>query len=175
MADATEPHKPQNQQAKKPAPNRSLRRKQAARLAAIRALYAECFNEDGLELTIDAWADQLIANQQNAAASNDEETAFSETPERAMLITLLESAQQHDSAAEELMSTTMGEKWGTDRMGPLLESILRIAIAELMAKKDRNANIIISEYVQLTESYFDDAEVGFVNGILAAIAKKLRD
>lgn len=161
--------------AKKPAPNRSLRRKQAARLVAIRALFAECFNDEGHNLTIEAWADQLIANQQEASLNNDEETAFKEAPERAMLVTLLESAQQHDSAAEELMRNSMGEKWGTDRMGPLLESILRIAIAELMAKKDRNANIIISEYVQLTEAYFDDAEVGFVNGILATIAKKLRE
>lgn len=171
MAEPT----PKTNAAKKPAPNRSLRRKQAARLIAIRALFAECFNDEPLDLTIEAWADQLIASHQEAATSNDEETAFSETPERAMLVTLLESAQQHDSAAEELISESMGEKWGADRMGPLLESILRIAIAELMAKKDRNAAIIISEYVLLTEAYFDDAEVGFVNGILATIAKKLRD
>lgn len=167
MADA----KTQN----KPAPNRSLRRKQAARLIAIRALYAECFNEDGLDLTMEAWVDKLIAAQQEAIAGDDEETAFKEAPERAMLMTLLESAEQHDSATEELIQNSMGEKWGTDRLGPLLESILRIAVAELMAKKDKNAGIIISEYVLLTEAYFDDAEVGFVNGILATIAKKLRD
>jgi transcription antitermination protein NusB len=160
---------------KKPAPNRSLRRKQAARLIAIRALYAECFNEDELGLTVEAWADRLIADQQAAIARNDEETGFKEAPERAMLVTLLESAQQHDSACEELILTSLGEKWGADRLGPLLESILRIAVAELMAKKDKNPGIIISEYVLLTEAYFDDAEVGFVNGILATIAKKLRN
>lgn len=160
---------------KKPAPNRSLRRKQAARLAAIRALYAEHFNDEELGLTVDAWADRLIADQQEAARNDDEETAFSEAPERAMLVTLLESAQQHESAAGELIAASMGEKWSAERMGPLLESILRIAVAELMAKKDKNASIIISEYVLLTEAYFDDSEVGFVNGILAAIAKKLRE
>ena len=166
---------PAKKPVKKPAPNRSLRRKQAARLVAIRALYAEHFNDDEHSLTVDAWADKLIAAQQEAIHNDDEETAFSEAPERAMLVTLLESAGQHESVADELIAATMGEKWNAERMGPLLESILRVAIAELMAKKDRNASIIISEYVLLTEAYFDDSEVSFVNGILASIAKKLRD
>lgn len=161
--------------AKKNAPNRSLRRKQAARLAAIRALYAEHFGNTESASTIDAWADRLIAEQQDAIRNDDAETAFSEAPERAMLVTLLESARQHESAAQELIAGSMGEKWNAERMGPLLRAILHIAIAELMAKKDKNASIIISEYVLLTEAYFDDSEVSFVNGILAAIAKKLRD
>jgi N utilization substance protein B len=159
---------------KKPAPNRSLRRKQASRLIAIRALYSKHFNENEAPQTIDALADELIASHQQASLADDE-TAFSEAPERAMLMTLLESAQQHETAAIALINESMGEKWGSERMGPLLEAILRIAIAELMAKKDRNLAIIISEYVLLTEAYFDDAEVGFVNGILATIAKKLRE
>lgn len=162
-------------QKKKPAANRSLRRKQAARLCAIRALYATHFNPAADAITVDAWADSLIASQQQAIALDDAETAFTEAPERAMLVTLLESAQLHESAADELLATSVGEKWGTERMGPLLQAILRVAIAELMAKKDRHASIVISEYVLLTEAYFDDTEVGFVNGILATIAKKLRD
>jgi transcription antitermination protein NusB len=161
--------------ARKPAPNRSLRRKQAARLTAIRALYSRRFNEDAPAQTIDAWADSLIADQQEAIAVDDEETAFAEAPERAMLVTLLESAEQHEPAIGELIRDHMGEKWNSERMGPLLEAILRIAVAELMAKKDKTPNIIISEYVLLTEAYFDDNEVSFVNGILASIAKKLRD
>lgn len=166
---------PVKKSAKKPAPNRSLRRKQAARLIAIRAHYAEHFNTSENTRTIEAWADSLIAAQQEAIHNDDDETAFSEAPERAMLVALLESAQQHESATDELIAGAMGEKWSSERMGPLLESILRIAVAELLAKKDRNASIIISEYVLLTEAYFDDSEVSFVNGILATIAKKLRD
>lgn len=161
--------------AKKPAPNRSLRRKQAARLTAIRALYAGHFDDAAAGLTVDAWADQLIAAQQEAIQSDDAETAFTEAPERAMLVTLLESAQQHEAAMTELINACMGEKWTAGRMGPLLESILRVAVAELMAKKDRNPGIIISEYVNLTQAYFDEGEVSFVNGILSGIAKKLRD
>lgn len=161
--------------AKNPAPNRSLRRKQAARLTAIRALYAGHFNDAGHGLTIDARADALLAEQQEAIAQDDAETALSEPPERAMLVTLLESAEQHEPAIGELIVQNMGEKWSVERMGPLLESILRIAVAELMARKDKNSGIIISEYVLLTETYFDDGEVGFVNGILAAIAKQLKE
>ena len=159
----------------KPAPNRSLRRKQAARLTAIRALYSGHFDDAAAGLTVDARADQLIALQQEAIQSNDAETAFTDAPERAMLVTLLESAQQHEAVTTELIHDCMGEKWAAGRMGPLLESILRVAVAELMAKKDRNPGIIISEYVNLTQAYFDEGEVSFINGILSGIVKKLRE
>lgn len=156
------------------APNKSLRRKQAARLCAIRALYALHFNEENADMTIDAWADGIMAGEQSAIALDDAEIALTDVPERAMLVTLLESARKHQVRIIDLIHTSMGEKWTADRLGPLLEAILTIAIAEMLAKPERSAVIIINEYVSLTQAYFDDSEVGFINGILAAIAKKIR-
>lgn len=157
------------------APNKSLRRKQAARLSAIRSLYALHFNEENADVTIDAWADAILAGEQDAISADDAETALTDAPERAMLVTLLESERQHEPMIDEHIRESMGAAWAPDRLGPLLESILRVAVAELLAKPDRSPSIIINEYVSLTQAYFDDNEVGFINGILATIAKKLRE
>lgn len=161
----------------KPAPqkpvNRSLRRKQAARVIAIQALYAQHFNPESAHGTIDVWVDDLIRKQREASDANDAETSLKEAPERAMLVTLLESARLHETAIQHYIHESMGDKWKPERMGALLTAITNTAVAELLAKKDKNPAIIISEYVTLAESYGDDAEVGFINGILAAIARKI--
>lgn len=153
--------------------NRSLRRKQAARIIAIQALYAQHFNPESANGTVDKWADNLLQKQREASEANDVETSLKEAPERAMLITLLESAQLHAIAIQTYIHDSMGDKWKPERMGALMAAIISVAIAELLAKPDKNPAIIISEYVTLTESYGDDAEVSFVNGILANIAKKI--
>lgn len=157
------------------APNKSLRRKSAARLSAIRSLYALHFAEGEAEVTIDAWADAILAQEQTSITENDDETALTDVPERALLVTLLEAERMNRVAIDGHIRGSMGEKWTAERLGPLLESILRIAIAEIIVKHERSPSIIINEYVGLTQAYFDDSEVGFINGILANIAKKLRE
>ncbi len=157
------------------APNKSLRRKSAARLSAIRSLYAQHFAGEQAEVTIDAWADAILAQEQASITENDDETALTDAPERALLVTLLEAERMNRTTIDKHIRDSMGEKWTAERLGPLLESILRIAIAEIIVKHERSPNIIINEYVGLTQAYFDDSEVGFINGILANIAKKLRE
>lgn len=156
------------------APNKSIRRKSAARFSAIRALYAQHFESQKNSLTIDAWVDVILAQEQQSIEADDEEVALTDAPERAMLVSLLESERQHHAAIATYIRESMGEKWAPERMGPLLEAILHIAVAELLAKPDRSAIIIINEYIGLTQAYFEDNEVGFINGILATIARKIR-
>lgn len=160
-------------EAKKNPVNRSLKRKQASRLAAVNALYAAHFNETAP--TLNARVEHIMEQARKAQETGDKETALKEMPERAMLLTLLESYEQHLPYIDTLIQESLSEKWSVERSGPLLRSILHVATAELLARKDKAPSIIISEYVALTEAYFDDNEVSFVNGILATISKKIRD
>lgn len=155
--------------------NRSLRRKQAARVAAVQALYAQHFSPADMEAVVDALVERILEEHRQRQEADDEETALKELPERSLLLTLLESARQHERKINELVITSMGEKWKAERMGPLLEAILTIGVAELLAKRSRSPIIIINEYVDLTQQYFDDSEVSFINGILATIANTLRN
>lgn len=163
-----------NTKTKKKQPNESLRRKQASRLAAVQALYARHFSDVEAADTVDAWADDIVEKSRHAVKTGDAEMGFEAVPERALLLNLLESALAHEAAIDEWIRETTGERWETGRTGPLLSAILHIGVAELKARPDKDAGLIISEYVAITEQFFDDGEVGFVNGILAGIAQKIR-
>ena len=53
-------------------------------------------------------------------------------------------------------------------------SILRTAVFEMMNHGNTHLKIIINEYVGITRSFFDEKDVGFVNGILDKIGHEVR-
>ena len=52
-----------------------------------------------------------------------------------------------------------------ERMNLLMLSVLRCASAEL-SYFDTPGKVVIKEYIKISDSFFSDSEVAFVNGIL---------
>lgn len=65
--------------------------------------------------------------------------------------------------------------WTLDRMAATDRNILRIATYELMARADVPSAVILNEAVSLAKRYGTDDSGGFVNGVLAAIARSVRN
>lgn len=65
--------------------------------------------------------------------------------------------------------------WTLDRMAATDRNILRIATYELMARVDVPSAVILNEAVSLAKRYGTDDSGGFVNGVLAAIARSVRN
>lgn len=57
----------------------------------------------------------------------------------------------------------------------LIYSILICGAAELLAHLDIDAPVIINEYLDVTHAFYDTGESKLVNGVLDAIAGKVRD
>ena len=55
-------------------------------------------------------------------------------------------------------------------MSPVLLAILACALVELRFIRSLSAPIIIDEYVTITGRFFESSEMGFVNGLLEALA-----
>ena len=53
-------------------------------------------------------------------------------------------------------------------------NILQAGVYELMFRPDIPRPVIINEYIDITHSYYEGKEPGFVNGILDELAKTLR-
>ena len=64
--------------------------------------------------------------------------------------------------------------WALDRMPALDRAILRIAIFELMQRIETPIAVVIDEAVELAKRFSTDDSGRFVNGVLSAVAKKLR-
>jgi N utilization substance protein B len=57
----------------------------------------------------------------------------------------------------------------------LIKAILMCGSYELLAHTKIDAPIIINDYLNVAHGFFNESEVGLVNGILDKVAKSLRD
>jgi N utilization substance protein B len=73
-----------------------------------------------------------------------------------------------------LITERLSEGWTMARLDPTLVQILRAGIFELRAFSDISTAIIIDEYVDLADAFFEERERAFVNGLLDAVAKTVR-
>lgn len=65
------------------------------------------------------------------------------------------------------------EHWRIERMSVIDRLILRLAAFELLAEDDTPGKVVIDEALELARTYSGDEAVGFVNGILDAICRRL--
>ena len=63
------------------------------------------------------------------------------------------------------------ERWDTTRMGKVELAVLRLAVFELRYDDDIPAGVAIDEAVEIAKNYGQENSGGFVNAILAKIAK----
>ena len=66
------------------------------------------------------------------------------------------------------------EHWRLERMPPVDRNILRLAIFEL-TKRGTPAPIVIDEALELARQFSGEESVGFINGVLDAVHKELRN
>ena len=64
--------------------------------------------------------------------------------------------------------------WAIDRMPALDRAILRLGIYELTSRSEVPTAVVIDEAVELAKRFSTDDSGKFVNGVLAAVAKKVR-
>lgn len=77
------------------------------------------------------------------------------------------------AALDELISTH-STGWSIERMPDLDRNILRIATFELMQREETPTAVILDEAVELAKRFSTDDSGRFVNGVLAAIAARVR-
>ena len=64
--------------------------------------------------------------------------------------------------------------WTLERMPVLDRSVMEIATYELLARDDVPTAVVLDEAVELAKRFGTDDSARFVNGVLSAIAKKVR-
>ena len=68
---------------------------------------------------------------------------------------------------------SVSEGWSVRRMAPVDRTILRLALYELVYEKTPTA-VVLDEAVELAKRYSTRRSGAFVNGILAALARQVR-
>lgn len=155
-----------NAAAKSPRP--AARKRTAARLAAVQALYQ-------MELVgspADAVVEEFLAHRLVPDAPR-EEPNFGEA-DRDLFVELARGAASQRAAIDTTIAGALSAGWPLPRIEAVLRAILRVATYELTHRRDVPPEIAINEYVDIAHAFYAGKEPGMVNGVLDKIARDLR-
>ncbi len=87
-------------------------------------------------------------------------------------VVLLRAAELERTRSDALIAET-ASGWSLDRMPAMDLLVMRLAVGELLTT-DTPTGVVLAEAVDLASRYSTDESSRFVNGVLSAIAKKVR-
>jgi len=162
------PHKNLNTKEK---PLGILRRSEA-RMAAVKALYANEISAHGGEKT-DPW--MITLGIISSYDESDSDHHFEVRPDEKFLAKIISGVFENLEGIDTIIARNLSEGWSAERMGHVMVALLRAAVFELSASQKLPFKVIINEYVDIARAFFNERESGFVNGILDKIAREVRD
>ena len=155
-----------NSAAEAAAPTKLARR--AARLSAVQALYQMEIAGSSEEATIRQFTTGPARGQ-----LDDGEIAIADA-DRVLFTELVRGTREKLAHLDTMIAEGLDDVWPLDRMEVLLRAILRCATYELLSVPATPARVVISEYVRVTDAFFDGKEPALVNGLLDRLARMVR-
>jgi transcription antitermination protein NusB len=138
-----------------------------ARLAAVQALY----QMDLAETDLGAVLQEFSANP----LVDDAETNGLGQPDADHLARVLKGVVARQREIDPLIDQQLATGWRLVRIDSIVRAILRAAAFELIELADVPARVVISEYVEVANAFFEGDEPKVVNGVLDQLARKLRE
>jgi N utilization substance protein B len=90
-----------------------------------------------------------------------------------LVVEMVEGVEDHRQQLDDLIAEH-ARNWSLERMPAIDRNVLRLALFELIGRPDVPTPVVIDEAVELAKRFSTDDSGRFVNGMLAAIAPKLR-
>lgn len=136
-------------------------RRNAARLAAVQALYQMEIGGRGAKAVVREFTEERLREEGEEAVDLD----------AAFLSDVVEGVVGAQSAIDAALAGVLAEGWKLERIDATARAILRAGAFEILRRSDVPAGAAIDAYVGLANAFFDGPEPGFVNAALDAVAK----
>ena len=150
----------------------SRSQRSVARLAAIQALYQMEVSGVGVEAVIREFSDRRF--DRTLEGDPEGEGATLAAADEAFFADLVRGVVGHQREIDATVAGRLAANWRLERLDATVRAILRSGVFELSHRPDVPTEVAINEYVELTKSFFDGPEAGFVNGALDAVARDVR-
>jgi N utilization substance protein B len=153
----------------------SIIKRRAARLAFVQYLYQSKL--EAAPPSVAAYcADIALRLQQDALASlaGAEQEDPTAEPDFKFLTKLLEGFLPEQAAVQRRLTEQMEKGRAFHRVSPLVQALLESAGYELLFYPETSEKIILDEYVSLAAEFFDNPELGFINGTLHELTRSAR-
>ena len=144
------------------------RRRTAARLAAVQALYQMDLTGAAPETVV---CDVLQAEQAQPAG----EKGGLPAPDPATVSRLVSGVADHLEVLDRHLAAALSGDLMLDRLEVLVRAILRAGAYELLLRPDIPLKVIINEYVDLAHAFFAEREPPLVNAVLDRLAAARRE
>ena len=147
--------------------HRGGRRRSAARLAAVQALYQ-------LELNPSAEAETVVGEFVRHRLGRDIDGDNYGKADAALFEAVVEGVTADRDRLDETISAVLSEEWPLLRLEAVLRAILRAGAYELLHRQDVPPRVAVSEYTDIAHAFFSGKEPGLANGVLDRLARMLR-
>lgn len=139
----------------------------AARLAAVQALYQRHMENTPLARLLREFHEHRLGREiEDAQYAEAEEDFFDD---------IVAGVEARREEIDELVEARLAEGWTPGRLDKTMLQILRAGTYELLARPDVPTATVIDEYLDVAHAFFEPRDVKFVNGLLDALAKSLRE
>jgi N utilization substance protein B len=143
------------------------RRRRAARLAAVQALYQ-------LELNPGAGAEAVIREFAGHHLGRDLDDDNYGDADPALFGEIVRGVAGDRDRLDEAIAASLSDEWPLARLETILRLVLEAGAFEILHRRDIPPRVTLSEYVGLAHAFFDGREPGLANGVLDHLARTLR-
>ena len=139
----------------------------------MQALFQGEQSGDNLEMVID----QFIRHRLGALpgdVGNDYDEGRVPDAQVSLFSRIVRKAVIGQDSTDPLIAELLPEEWKLLRIDPVLRAVLRAGAAELSMADGPPARVVINEYVDVAHGFFAGEEPRMANGVLDALARRLR-
>jgi len=138
----------------------------SARLSAVQALYQLDIGGAGVTETVAEYENFRLGRELDGEKYLEADAAWFRG--------IVGGVYRDQKSIDPIIHDALTDDWPLSRIDSTLRAILRAAVFELINRKDVNAKVIVSEYVEVAKAFFGDDEPGMVNGVLDRVGRDLR-
>lgn len=145
---------------------RPANKRGAARLAAVQALYQMEVGGTGLAEVMAEYEAHRLGRELDGETYREADPAWF----RSIVSGVVENQRRLDPT----IASALTMDWPLSRLDSTLRAILRAGALELTARKDVPVAVIVTEYVEIAQAFYDGEEPRIVNAVLDRLAHARR-
>jgi N utilization substance protein B len=138
----------------------------AARLAAVQALYQMDIGGTGVL--------EIVAEYETHRLGQEIDGETYLKADASWFRSIVAGVVREQLRLDPLIASALQDDWALSRLDSTVRAILRAGVFELLDRKDVPVAVIVTEYVEIAQAFFEDDEPKLVNAVLDRIAKQVR-
>ncbi|WP_208435771.1 transcription antitermination factor NusB [Bartonella phoceensis] len=145
---------------------RSANKRGAARLAAVQALYQMDVVGSGVMETAAEYEAYRLGKSIDGDQYLDADFQW--------FLDIITGVVKNQKQLDPMLHQQLSTEWSLSRLDSILRAILRAGLWELINRQDVPVAVILNEYVDIANAFFEGDEPKLVNAVLDSMAKKIR-